>query len=341
MSQFKFFHDDWLDVSELLSDHFGTINFPVNLTKDFFVKLSLNEKHLRDYRIEAARNAANRMGTNIAICFSGGVDSQCMLQCFLEAGIKIDVYTLKFKQDLNKQDVDHAIKYCETANVKLNVIELDVLEFLNRHNFDYGMKYKSASPHFNVHYKLFDLLHEEGYDGVISGGNTFLFSTGTMSFLPNINRNTMNYINYSNISNFKCNGNFLSYYPKLAWAISFLSPPLMNYVPHTSFIDEKTRSYWEQSRYIQKIKGYRRAGFKIIPQQKKFTGFELVKKYLQNKTGDGWSFEKLYRHPLERLLIKNKTVLGDFIFLEPDTAKQINLIYSNNLLPGQGSASGI
>lgn len=339
MSQFKFFHDNWLDVSELLSNKTGTIHFSVNLDESFIDSFNLSD--LKSYRIQAARETYNNFGPKLALCISGGVDSQCMTQCFLEAGIQADVFALKFKDDLNKQDIDHAIKYCDKVNVNLNIIEFDVLQFLSRHNYDYGIKYQSASPHFNVHYKLFDMLREQGYDGVVAGGNTFLYSDVMKDFFPNYTRNALNFINYSNISGFKCQGNFLGYHPKLAWAISILTPPVYDYVGHKFLLPQKERIYWEHLRYLQKIKGYRRAGFNIIPQSQKYTGFELVKKYLENKTGDGWTFEKLYRHPLEKILLTNRIEKIEFKFYSSNVHDILVQLYDDNILPGMGSPSGI
>jgi len=264
-----------------------------------------------------------------------------MVQCFAEAKIPFDLYILKFKNDLNKQDCDHAIKYCNRFNIDYNIIEIDVLSFLSRENNEYGLKYKSPSPHFNTHYKLFDILRSKGYDGVVAGGNAYFYSSIDNGFLPNSNRNCFNYITYSNINEFKCQGNFLSFYPKLAWAISLLSPMIDYKLNDAIEFNEQERNYWEYRRYVQKIQGYKRAGFNIIPQNQKYTGFELVKKYLEEKTGDGWTFERLYRHPLEKLMPKYYTFAGQFIYQDPRTKELIDSIYSDNLLPGQGSSSGI
>lgn len=341
MSQFEFFYDDWLDLSDMFREGHGTMDFPVNLTTDFFRSLKLDDGSLRDYRIEAARITYESIGNKIALCFSGGADSQCMVQCFVEANIPFDLYILKFKHNLNTQDVDHAIKYCERFKIKYNIIEIDVLAFLNRENHDYGLKYQSPSPHFNTHYKMFDILRSKGYDGVVAGGNAFFYSSVDNQFLPNSNRNCFNYITYSNVTGFKCQGNFLSFYPKLTWAISLLSPPLDYKVNTAIDFNEGDRIYWEYKRYVQKIQGYKRAGFDIIPQSQKFTGFELVKKHLEEKSGDGWTFERLYRHPLEKIVPRHYKTTGKFVYKEPSTIEVINSLYRDNLLSGQGSSSGI
>lgn len=314
---------------------------PVHLDIDFFNDLSFTNDDLKQYRIEAAVQTAASIGPKLALAFSGGVDSQCMVQCFVEAKIDFDLFILRFKNCLNMQDVSHAIAYCEKNDLSYKIIDIDVLNFLSIFNYEYATRYQSASPHFNVHYKLFDMIMKEGYDGVVAGGNTPLYTSSFNSWGIGYNRNAQNYINYSNISGFKCQGNFLSYYPKLTWAISLLTPPVTDYNPARSNFTMQERQYWEDYRYLQKLRGYKRAGFNVIPQSQKYTGFELVKRHLEEKTGDGWSFEKLYRHPIEKLLISRPGGRTKFSFRNTDIEEKINSLYSDNFLPGQGSSSGI
>ena len=54
-------------------------------------------------------------------------------------------------------------------------------------------------------------------------------------------------------------------------------------------------------KYEAKLIGYRRIGFDLVPQPQKYTGFELVKDYFEEQTGDGWAFEKRFRYPLTRM----------------------------------------
>ncbi len=339
MSQFNFFHNDWLDLSDLFSNKIGIHDCKVNLDSVFFESLKLDKESLKQYRIEAAELVYESIGEKVALCFSGGVDSQCMIQSFLEAGLDFDVFTLRFNNNLNIQDVSSAESYCNKFNIKLNYVDIDILNFLNRHNYEYGVMYQSVSPHFNVHYKLFDILRDRGYDGVVSGGNTPFFSSTSNLFISNYTRNNSNHINYTNISGYKCQGNFLSFYPKLAWAIALLSPSLDHYKPATNFLQD--RIFVESMRYTQKIQGYKRAGFNVLPQSQKYTGFELVKDYLKEKTGNGWSFEQLYRYPLQKLLSENKDIDYRMTYKDDNILHTLLAIYSNNLLPGQGTSSGI
>ena len=92
-----------------------------------------------------------------------------VLCAWQEAGLSFDVFSLTFNDGLNEHDVSHARQYCNTLRVKLNEIHIDIVNFLIRENYDVGIKYRSPSPHFNTHYKLFDLLKAQGYTGVCCG----------------------------------------------------------------------------------------------------------------------------------------------------------------------------
>jgi hypothetical protein len=108
----------------------------------------------------------------------------------------------------------------------------------------------------------------------------------------------MNYIEYVRLNQFPIIGNFLGYDPVLCWTIALLTPthtaPWSN-TPSASQMVEDTGK-----RYLAKVHGYTNHGFDIIPQSQKYTGFELVKEYFANKFNDGWTFEKKFRHPLEK-----------------------------------------
>lgn len=278
----------------------------INLEPDFFNNLCFDDHSLKQYRLAAARHCAETLGDRPALCISGGADSQAMVQCFYEAGYNFDVYTLTFKNNLNIQDTDYARRYCAENNIKLNELDFDILSFLTRENFDYAHRYQCSSPHFNTHFRMFDILKSLGYTSVVCGGNVPTQNTeqdGHIAWGGGYSRNVMSFIKYSKISGFLAQGNFLSYYPELAWATALLTP--------RSDVGRSTNHIpWEQElrnskiRHLDKVQGYTRAGFKIIPQETKYTGFELVKKYYEDRTGDGWYFEKMFRHPLERSLNK-------------------------------------
>lgn len=331
--RFEYYHDNWLDVSNFVNDD---PKLKINLQTEFFDSIRLDTESLKEYRISAARKLLPSLGDKPALCFSGGIDSQATWQCFNEANINIDVYTLVFKDNLNTQDVSHAFEFAEKHNIKIEVIEIDIINFLSRENADYGRKYKSLSPHFNTHYKLCDILSSKGYTGFVCGGGSPLLTPDVENWMSNYSQNFLNYINYSQATDKLCQGNFLGYDPYLAWAITLLTPLFKNKQYRKAFAQED-RDRLEHQRYLEKIKGYSAAGFKVIPQKKKYTGFELVKDRLEQIYGDGWAFEKMYRHPLKNVA-RQFEVSVDFDISIVEKITDLNLEYSR---PSLDAPTGI
>lgn len=296
MLRFEYFYDNWLDVSNYVHD---IPDQSVTLNPDFFKSLRFDDVSLTQYRIDAVKRLTPMLGDKPALCFSGGIDSQATWQCFNEAGYDIDVYTLVFKDDLNKQDVDHAILFAKKHNINLQFVEIDIINFLSRENSEYSKIYKSLSPHFNTHYRLCDILRSRGYTSFVCGGGSPLLTDDMSQWVSNYSQNFLNYINYSEISGVFCQGNFLGFDPYLAWALSIFTPVFSNEVySHSNNLYKDDRDRLEFQRYHEKVQGYKNIGFDIIPQTKKYTGFELVKDKLEVMYGDGWAFEKMFRFPL-------------------------------------------
>lgn len=320
MLRFEYFYDNWLDVSNFVH-HKPCLN--VTLKSSFFDSLKFDLVSFKEYRIGAVEKLLPMLGSRPALCLSGGIDSQATWQCFNEAGIDIDTYVLVFKNELNKQDVDHAIKFAAYKNINLNFIEIDILNFLSRENADYSKKYKSLSPHFNTHYKLCDILKSKNYTGFVCGGGSPLLTADVSEWMSNYSQNFLNYINYSQVTDTLCQGNFLGFDPKLAWAISIMTP-IFTHEKYGGFMNHAERLQAEYQRYKEKVMGYKATGFDILPQHTKYTGFELVKEKLEEMYGDGWAFEKFYRFPLKTYAeqIDIKINLDDSLIKK---IKQLNL----------------
>jgi hypothetical protein len=330
--QFEPFKNDWVDLSEIF-DNKDPLNseyeilLPVNLSIDFFKNLKLDKQSLKEYRIEAAVDCAKELGSNIALSFSGGIDSQIALLSFLEAGVSFTPYIFVFNNNLNKQDVDHARRFCAMHNVKLNELKIDIIKFLNTENYDIGLKYQSASPHFNTHYKLFDELKSMGYTGVVCGGQMPMKNDDTWGM--NFTRNTYNFLNYTKISGFKCQGSFISYDPKLSWAMALVYRNLN--LGSTKIQTGINRDDQVRIGYAAKINAYIRSGYNVLPQKKKYTGFEYVKLHYARKYKDAWTFEKKFRNPLnDTLKIYNNKVKFKFYPNVENYVNELHYHYSSD-----------
>lgn len=339
MSHFKAFYNDWLDCSGMINE--DGRDHVVNLSPEFFTNLKFDSESLRQYRIDAAVRCAETLGSKPALCLSGGIDSQAMIQCFYEAGLKFDIFILSFNDGLNKQDVDHAKLFCDKFNYPYIELPFNIISYLNRDNFTTGEHYKSLSPQFNVHYRMAEILYAKGYTGVCCGG--FVPHKQNIIYGYNFDKVVMHYVKAQDKFSGRFQGNFLSFSPELSWAVAlqceYLDVDVTLDGTSNAFRNWETEQKLNMIRYKHKIDSYVRAGFNVIPQEQKYTGFEFVKKYYENITGDGWTFEKRFRYPLTNAFSKDMSAYK--FALSKEQFDTISAIHNNNLRPGLSTSTGV
>lgn len=204
--QFEPFKNDWLYYGDLFDSYSQTLEYRTALDTEFFESLRFDQETLRQYRIDAALSSSKQLGANPVLCLSGGIDSQAMVQAWKEAGLKFDVAIGVFSDNLNIQDVDHARLFCKKHNITPIEVNIDVVSFLTRESVLFGEKYRCTSPHFNTHYKLFDMLREIGYTGICCGGTAF--AKGKDNWGPVPSPAQMNYVEYVRLNDYPVVGNF-------------------------------------------------------------------------------------------------------------------------------------
>jgi hypothetical protein len=78
----------------------------------------------------SARLIKERYG-EIMLCLSGGIDSELMVCAFLDAGVNFKAMVLKYvdryKNCINVQDYNNAMKFCNTYNINPLEITLDIV----------------------------------------------------------------------------------------------------------------------------------------------------------------------------------------------------------------------
>jgi hypothetical protein len=86
-----------------------------------------------DWRAECIATARLiRESTNLDlwVLYSGGIDSEVVLQAFKFAGIPINAAITCFENDLNRHDVRLAVKFCETHAIPYKLLRLDIEKFV-------------------------------------------------------------------------------------------------------------------------------------------------------------------------------------------------------------------
>jgi len=96
------------------------------------------------------------------LCLSGGVDSEMMVRVFLSCDIKFKISILRFKNNLNINDIKYAEHFCKIFNLKYEFVDLDIVDFNNSEKLSYyNERYGCTSPQFAAYLWFLDQL--KGY----------------------------------------------------------------------------------------------------------------------------------------------------------------------------------
>lgn len=140
-----------------------------------------------DFRTECV-NTAKLIRDNtplpIDVTFSGGSDSEAMIESFLEAGIKFNTIIMKFKDDLNAHDIKYAFEWCSNHNIEPTVIDFDVRSFFENDAWDYADKIYCVNPLILPHCWLINQL--DGYIVIGSGDIILAKNTYVPENDPNV-----------------------------------------------------------------------------------------------------------------------------------------------------------
>lgn len=231
-------------------------------------------------------DAVRRMPLGAApwVSLSGGVDSQAACLLMHQAGINFEIAILEFNDGFNSMDTSSAIEFCDEHGFKYNIFKLDILNFLTRELNTYVTRYECPSPQFSAHFKFFEtLMAAKSPTSIICGGNTPFMQGGNWVF--NTSRSQNAWTVFSQRNNQPMIGNFLCWSQDIAF-------PLMMSTDDIPILKNP-----EVDRYEAKVQGMHRLGIEVTPQEMKFNGFEKLKEYFKELSGDGWAFEKMFRHP--------------------------------------------
>jgi hypothetical protein len=212
--------------------------------------------------LDAALNAIEYIHKNYpppyTLCLSGGVDSQAMLYVWIISKREFNTYVGVYNNKLNWYDVNTLDIFKNIHNININYEFFNLFNFLNYEHDIYAKKYLCGSPQFTSYMKFADIINK---GTVIYSGN-FIERAGS---LP-ISTNAFGLYHYSILSEQSIVPFFFCETEELAKAFQ-----LTDYIKN--FADP----------YMQKILLYQTNGFPVIPQVKKYNGFEAVKEYFDDE----------------------------------------------------------
>lgn len=113
-------------------------------------KTTRKPKSFKEECIHAAKLIKDMMSEPITLLYSGGFDSEIMLESFRLAKLPFSTVFCKYKNDYNKHDLKYAEEYCNNYGIKLEILPLDLLKFWENDAFNYAKLIGCLSPQFTV-----------------------------------------------------------------------------------------------------------------------------------------------------------------------------------------------
>lgn len=239
----------------------------------------------------AAREIAEKFPGPLWIPLSGGVDSEAVALSFRQAQVPFQVVICKFNENLNSHDIRYAIEFCEQQGLPYLLMPFDIVKFYESGlHFSLARPHRCRSPQFTVMFEMVRRLQSGTVIFPWQPPNVFFHDDGR-AYLGFPEDHFLTYLRFLDNEQRPGVPFFFLYTPELIF--SFLQQPTLKKI----LAGEKLN----QSEYAIKCQTYREGGFDINSRPKKFTGFELVKKYLQQKyKATNYIYDQLYREPLQK-----------------------------------------
>lgn len=136
MKNFNYWYED--DVNKKFRESSLDI-LNVNINPMTRTPLTVKEECIR------AAQEIHSLYPDIHIALSGGWESQICLRSFIQAGIRPNVYILKFPINLNSFDSEVAIEQCKKYNLVPRVISVNFEEVIQNHMLNTARKYQTYS----------------------------------------------------------------------------------------------------------------------------------------------------------------------------------------------------
>lgn len=206
------------------------------------------------------------------IMCSGGIDSQAMLDSWVKFGKNYIPVTVQYNNDMNHHDIENIFNFTKQYNIDLIVKNFDVLKFLTTSYAENSRRFECSSPQICTYIEM-----TKDLEGTVVFSGNMLSPNGVY-----LTRALLGLEKYSKTR--PCVPYFFLHTPDIAYANSFIP------------FDRKDLKL---DGYQLKCLAYRRMKFPILPQEKPFSGFEIIKEF----------YDKNYFNQLDfknRLLYSNK-----------------------------------
>jgi len=232
-----------------------------------------------DFRTEcilAACKIKENTDLPIYILLSGGIDSEIVARSFIEANIPITCIIAFFDGFINKDDIEHALKFCTEYNIPYKIYNINIINFWKNELMKYATKTNCISPQLPVIMWLSDQVNGHV---VLGSGECYIAKNEELIWELWEKEKISSWYRHFLVNNKEGTPGFFQYTPELM--LSFITDQVI-----TDMIDINN----ESSTYYEKNKLYNKY-WKNLTERTIYTGFEkykeldynLYRPYLENK----------------------------------------------------------
>lgn len=290
-----------------------------NWIADFDVDIEINDSVFLSpltQAVNAVLKIVNRFEGPYTLLASGGIDSQAMIWAWEKSGVPYKIVHYDYK-GWNYHDSEHLLLFLKKHNLehRLTITEFDAVSFIDSSELiDYAKEFDCSSPQILTYIKF----AQQTPGTVVQAGNYISKSVSGISYtlmaLQRYAESRSNYIPF-----------FFQSCPNLAY--SFIKTDLRHNQLKVKSID---------AGYDAKNKTYLEAGFPVLRQPEKYTGFEKIKTIFDSEIVNLEDRIRWQNQPSKRpfdILFRYKLYDHIGLYNDKTTIKHHRVV--NNLLYGE------
>ncbi len=122
-------YNEWLSIQFEGQEINSLKRSPKSKYKIIFKKIPIYATDYYDALKQNALRIAECFPQPYDILLSGGIDSEVVVRLNKDLGIKQNIYTFRFEDDINIKDVESSKVICNDLGVKLNIIDFNLKHF--------------------------------------------------------------------------------------------------------------------------------------------------------------------------------------------------------------------
>lgn len=228
-----------------------------------FSKAIHSERGTREICIDAINKIYHKYPAPYTLMVSGGIDSQAMIWCWKQTQVAFNVVTIRYVDHdgtiLNNHDISNVESISSTYKIDVQYIDFNIIEFLEKYLLEYATKYQCTSPQITTYMCMSEMIPT----GTVLFSGDFLATAAYNYTIYGLKR-------YADITRRNVIPFFLLHDAELATVLT------REYKGNeTDFLRNKP--------YLKKVNAMKKIGIPVIPQPRKYSGFEKVKDLYDNR----------------------------------------------------------